>query len=661
MSLRRLFLVILLLAAMARLSQPVKAGADQGFQPVSAEELKMTSEPKAPGAAAIILFHQVDRDDSSRTGHEFNYERIKILTEEGRKYGDVEIPFDKKVGNNIVAIKARTIEPDGSIINFDGKVFEKTVAKSKDLKVLAKTFTMPEVRIGSILEFFYTEDFGENLIFDSHWILSDELYTRQAKFTLKPFQSDYEQFGLRWSWQGLPPGTETPKQGPDHVVRLEARDIPAFQTEDFMPPENELKSRVDFVYSRDAFESDQNKYWKQYGKKQNDSLESFIGKRKAMEQAVSQIVSPNDPQDVKLQKIYARVQQLRNTSYEVQKTEEQRKREKDKTASNVEEVWKMQAGDGVQLTWLYLALVRAAGFEAYGVWASDRSNYFFRPQSLDSTKLDANVVLVKLNGKDIYCDPGAAFTPFGYLSWPETGVAGLKLDKDGGNWVTTELPPSSASRIERKVDFKMSDTGDLEGKLTLTFVGLEAMDWRRDERNQDEAERKKALEDRVKEYVPAAIEVDLTNKPDWSSSTPALVAEFDLKVPGWVAAAGHRALMQTGIFSASEKHLFDHTARVQPIYFHYPLQKVDDISIQLPLGWQVGSLPAPLNQDGHVILYNLKVENDKGTLHVKRILNVDILQLEAKYYPALRNFYQTVRTGDESQIVLQSGASAASN
>jgi hypothetical protein len=35
--------------------------------------------------------------------------------------------------------------------------------------------------------------------------------------------------------------------------------------------------------------------------------------------------------------------------------------------------------------------------------------------------------------------------------------------------------------------------------------------------------------------------------------------------------------------------------------------------------------------------------------------------LEAKYYPALRNFFQAVRTGDEEQIVLQPGTASASN
>jgi len=47
-----------------------------------------------PGAPAVILYRQVDRDDG-RTAHEDNYVRIKILTDEGRKYANVEIPFLK--------------------------------------------------------------------------------------------------------------------------------------------------------------------------------------------------------------------------------------------------------------------------------------------------------------------------------------------------------------------------------------------------------------------------------------------------------------------------------------------------------------------------------------------------------------------------------------
>jgi len=154
-----------LLAGVLALPQ-AKAGI--GFQPVSPDELKMTSEPLAPGAPAIILYRQVDRDDNPRTGHEDNYFRIKILTEEGRKHADIEIPFVKGE-NDVVNVKGRTIRPDGVIVDFDGKVFEKEIVKARvggrQRKYLAKTFSLPGVQVGSVIEYFYTYDFKEYYLF----------------------------------------------------------------------------------------------------------------------------------------------------------------------------------------------------------------------------------------------------------------------------------------------------------------------------------------------------------------------------------------------------------------------------------------------------------------------------------------------------------------
>ncbi len=205
-----------------------RAQAGIGFQPVSQDELKMTGEPMAPGASAIILYRQVDRDDSGFTPHEDNYVRIKILTEEGRKYADVEIPFFKGNGD-IVNMKGRTIKPDGSIVNFAGQAYEKELAKGRGVRYLAKTFTLPDVQVGGIVEYFYTVDLQEHYVFDSHWILSDELFTKKAQFSLRRYQNTYYPFSLRFSWQGLPAGASPPQEGRDHVVRLEVNNVPAFR------------------------------------------------------------------------------------------------------------------------------------------------------------------------------------------------------------------------------------------------------------------------------------------------------------------------------------------------------------------------------------------------------------------------------------------------
>src|SRR5258706_3444124 len=350
-------MVALTLAALWIWTIPA-ARAGEPWPPVLQTELQMTSESKAPGAPAIYLYRQVDRDDG-RNGHEVNLARIKILTEQGRKYADVEIRFVKEQAH-VHGIKARTVQPDGTITEFNGKVYEKTVVKAKGIKFLAKTFTLPDVRVGTIIDYSYSVDFNQGYVYDSHWILSEELFTKKAKFSLKPNPD----FALRWSWPGgLPTGTKTPaKEGSD--IRLASEDIPAFQLEDYMPPEDTLKFRVDFTYFDGIPEPDQTKFWKQQGKKWYGPFDSFVNKRKAMEQAVAPLVSPGDAPEAKLQKIYDRVLQIRNTTFEREKTAQEEKREKQKDTNNVEDVWKRGYGNAREINWLFIALTRAAGLEA---------------------------------------------------------------------------------------------------------------------------------------------------------------------------------------------------------------------------------------------------------------------------------------------------------
>lgn len=650
----RVFFLALLFAFLPALSSA------QGFHPASPDELKMTGDPHAPGAPAVILMREVNRDDNGVTSHEDDYFRIKILTEEGRKYGDVELSFDKDT-ENVDNIHARTIQPDGRIIEFSGQVFEKTIAKARGLRYLAKTFTVPDVQVGSIVEYYYTINLREHLLFESRWILNDdELFTRRARFILTPYKARYGHMSLRRSWQGLPPGVQ-PVEGPNHVFTMDISDIPALEIEDFMPPPLEEEGRVNFIYEDRYFERDPVEYWRHVGRDWNDYLEAFIAKPKAMQEAVSHLISPTDTPEVKLRKLYERVQQLRNTSYEPQKTAQEEKRSKEKTAENVEQVWKRGYGEGIQLTWLFLALARAAGFDARGAWVSSRRQYFFDAKTMESWKLNTNVVLVKLNGKDLYFDPGAAFTPFGMLLWSETATTGLALDKDGGTWIKTPLPESSESRVQRSAHLKLTDDGSLEGKLTVTYGGLSSMYHRLDVLNSDDAARRQYLEDDLKAQIPLQGQFELTNKPDWVNPAAPLVAEFNVKIPNWSSSAGKRIVMPAALFGAADRHVFEHAERVHPIYFAFPYENDDDVSIELPEGWKVYSVPLPQKQTAQDLTYSLTVENGRTQLHLTRELTVDVLLLDRGHYPAVRGFFQAVRSGDEQQIMLDPASASAAN
>src|SRR5262249_49716985 len=147
-------------------------------------ELQLKSDPKAPAAAAVYLYRQGDRDDDGPD--EGVYERIKGLTDEGRKDGDIQIPYVKSQEANR-GIPARTIRPDGTVVEFDGTVYDKEVVKSRDLKLQVRTLTLPNVEVGSIIEYRYHHIYPAGYVYDSRWVLSGDLYTRHAKFSLKPY------------------------------------------------------------------------------------------------------------------------------------------------------------------------------------------------------------------------------------------------------------------------------------------------------------------------------------------------------------------------------------------------------------------------------------------------------------------------------------------
>jgi hypothetical protein len=67
------------------------------------------------------------------------------------------------------------------------------------------------------------------------------------------------------------------------------------------------------------------------------------------------------------------------------------------------------------------------------------------------------------------------------------------------------------------------------------------------------------------------------------------------------------------------------------------------------------SLPPVKENDQKVLGYSLKAEDEKGVEHISRILRVNLLSLDLKYYGALRNFFQEVKTSDDQQIVVQPG------
>ncbi len=627
--------------------------AQADWLPVSPEELALRSEPLAPQAPAIYLYRQVDRDDDTSLVRVYN--RIKILTEEGRDQANIKINY-RKDRQRVRGIEARTIRPDGSIVEFTGSPYDQTLVKGQDHTYSAKVLTLTDVQVGSIIEYRYVLSLGEGYVYDSNWVLNETLFTKRAKFSLVPNQY----YALSWSWPlGLPPGTKPPEKI-HGKIQMETNNVTAFVEEEYMPPESAVKMRVDFIYYEvGTADKDPVKFWQRYGKRLYGKFDDFIDQPAIMRKTVATIVSSDDSAATKARKLYVWVQKLRNLSFERRRSEAEAKREDLNVIRDAEDVLKYGYGSGDQINWLYAALVRAAGLQAHAVHIAPRNDYFFTPAMMNPHQLSTYVIQLNIDGIDIFVDPGTAFTPFEVLPWTETAVKGLRLDERGGTWVNTPAPQAAQSRIERRATLQLNSAGTLEGKLQVTFHGLTALSLRLNARLDDATERKNTLEQLIKSYVPTGIDVTLSNTPDWDSATLTMAAEFDLKIAGWVQPAGNRALFPAALFGAEVRHDFDHASRVHPIYFRYPYSYDDEVTVRLPSGWRVGTLPPAQNEAFRGLEYKMKVVEQEGGLQLQRHLLQGHFLLTVPYYDILRDFFQQVRAGDEQQVILLRATNAA--
>jgi Domain of Unknown Function with PDB structure (DUF3857) len=218
------------------------------WKPIAPEDLALKDNPKQPGADAMILYRQIVLDASkvSTDGEsEEDYVRIKVFTQAGVSQGHVSIEFEKEY-ETVPYIAARTIRPDGSIVKFDGQVLETTIEKYSGVKVLAKTFTLPDVQPGCIIEYIFQKQMRPQYYRSERvWLVSQSMYTREAHFTYVPYTGYGSGLQPIYSTYLLP-SDAVPKEQVNGSYTMEAHDIPGIVEEPLMAPERTIQARVSF-------------------------------------------------------------------------------------------------------------------------------------------------------------------------------------------------------------------------------------------------------------------------------------------------------------------------------------------------------------------------------------------------------------------------------
>lgn len=647
----RIFLLFVLLAFSLVPAQAQK----EDWLPITQKDLDIKQVPGNPGADGIQLYYADYINDEEH--NEFFYNRIKILSEKGNRHADVEIVIPPD--GSLSGLKARTIHPDGKIIEFTGKPFQKILIKGRGVKVLAKTFTMPDVTVGSIIEYKYRID-EDGIFIDNSWTIQHELYTVKESFRMSPFSGGLEGFegGYRVAalYSHMPNNIKPIQKGATYELEVEG--MPAFEAEGYMPPEEDFKPQMRFFYV-DRNVSNVDKFWQEAGRKWNDEAEHFMGNHKEISQAAAEAIGNETDPEQKLRKLYAKAQQIRNLSYERERTGAEQKKENLKANQNVGDVLTRGQGYRDDITRLFAALARAAGFDASIIRTSDRKAKFFDKGLLSKRQLESEIVVINQGGKDIYLDPGTRFCPYGNLYWTRTSSVGLKLDKKGGTFITVPGATYDKAMTRRVADMTLNGEGTLKGTITVKFEGGEALEHRLEALETDEAGKKKSLEDELQDWLPTGAIIKLAKSEGWESIDGPLTVSFDVEMPGYSSAVGKRLLLPAYLFQAKQMDAFKLSDRKFPVYFPYAFGEVDKVNIQLPDGYFLESVPKQQDARLNYAAYQNLVQFDGKKLVTQRILQMNGIFIRVELYPEVKDFFGKVQAGDEQQAVLSGGSTNA--
>lgn len=657
-------LTVALLVVSAALAAPVFAAGDNDWLPIEPQHLALKAAVVEKDADAEALFWQVRVADLAEGGSVRtvidNYIRIKIFNERGREAkSKIEIPYLRNSKINDIA--ARTIKPDGSIVELDKKdIFDKTVVRYGNLKIKAKSFAMPAVEPGAIIEYRWREVRGDFLSNYIRLDLQQDVPVQTVKYLIKPLSSPYFPYGMRaQAFNFKMPGFTKEKNG---FYGITQTNVPSFREEPRMPPPYDVRQWLLIYYTEDRKLSVE-KYWREHGKSIFNLYKNAIKPNDEVRAKAAEIVGDAATPDEKLTRLYnycrANIKNISGDTSGFSNAEIEKLKDNKKAGDTL----KRGYGTVQDIDLLFASLVTAVGLDARVAVSGNRSDVSFRPEYADDYFMRTYSIAVrvpdeKAETKWRFFDPGAPYVPQGMLLWLEEGETALVSDPNEPVFVTTPISLPEQSNKKRFAKLTLTEDGTLEGDVTAEYTGHFSVTKKSEHDDDTPDEQIKNLTDELKSElrVPELTNLKIENLTD---PVKPLKLSFHVRIPAYAQRTGKRLFIQPSVFHSTRGAMFATSTRIHPVFFTHPYMEQDTIHIKLPAGFTLENPEAPKPYSaGAVSRYDvtLKKTNDNSTLILERSFRFGgggNIYFPRESYVQLKTYFDAVHEQDKHSIALK--------
>jgi cellulose synthase operon protein C len=620
-------------------------------------QLKITKVPDQkdyPESDAVIILdfthNQLLREDGKLVTYKTRHVIKKIFRNSNdQSTVNIFILGDEK----LVDIKARTIRPDGKIINLKPEDFYTIsgVGESSVLYANIKTirFTFPAVEKGCILDYKYQIKENEPFVFDV-WQIQNDIPTMRNQYSitmpilwaaLVPWQ--YRTYPVE---KQIEPDVDknqiTGYSFSDPITYTWARSkIPAFKPEEMMPPAKIVIPHIRFALSSwEGWKGIAEWYYENYFKSQlviTDSIKSLV------HQLTDSSKSDND----KIKSIYNYVRKIRYVEIQFGKS--------GLTPEFPQTVLSRKYGDCKDKAILFIALLKAAGINSMPVLVLTADDGFI-DQKFPSWNFNHMIVKVQDSTKNYWIDPTSEFSPLGTLPWVDQGIQVLTLKNDtSGGIEKTPMPNYTHNNTNIFVHIDLLKNNKAIVNVKMISKGEEARNYRSIFYEKSEKE----MQDLCKNmWLQKAIGSDIDSI--WINNMNDLDSAFTINFNFHIADAIHQQgkiyyFNPNLIKGGSNLNFTSKEKRIYPIWFPTGYTSIQNTIIHIEDSTLVfSSFPKTVSYQHYDFSYaNAIKEPSPKEITSKEVFLMKRATLPSSEYKIVKGFFQNIEQSLQRSIFLK--------
>lgn len=306
-------------------------------------------------------------------------------------------------------------------------------------------------------------------------------------------------------------------------------------------------------------------------------------------------------------------------------------------------------GDCKALSNYMYSLLKEVGIRSHYTLVRAGKGASYMLKDFPSDPFNHIILCVPLQKDTVWLECTSQTLPAGYLSSFTDNRYVLLIDEAGGKLVKTPKYSMQQNIQVRKIEGKVGENGMLAINVNSSYTALQ-QDRLHDVFNS--YNREKQLEYLKEQIDLPHYDVANFNFSEDKASLPTLKEHLEINATNYASITGKRLFVNPNIISRMYTKLKTEEKRKYPISLGMDYVDIDTAVVEVPAGYTLEAIPAPLNLEGKFGKFQCSTELKDNKLIYHRYIEKRGGEYPASDYAELVKFYDQIYKADRSKVVL---------